>query len=73
MFYISRLFSSKKKDDIDGLMQEVRNSIAKALQLRRSCTNLSIYRVPFVVQSLISVLHLAWFVPDRAIVDHIVS
>ena len=29
---------------IDGLVQERRNSIANALELRLSCTNLSIYR-----------------------------
>ena len=30
---------------IDGLMQEKRNSIDNALQLRLSCTNLSIYSI----------------------------
>ena len=30
-------------DKIDGLMQERRNSIANALELRLSCTNPSIY------------------------------
>ena len=31
-----------KKHDIDGLVQERRNSIATALELRLSCTNPSI-------------------------------
>ena len=33
---------SKNINDIDGLLQERRNSIADALELRLSCTNLSI-------------------------------
>ena len=33
----------RRTDDIDGLVQERRNSIANALELRHSCTNPSIY------------------------------
>ena len=40
---LSELFGEKITSDIDGLVQERRNSIAKALELRLSCTNPSIY------------------------------
>ena len=34
-----RALETKKKVDIDELVQERRNSIVNALELRRSCTN----------------------------------
>ena len=38
-YYISETLESRSGQEIDGLVQEIGNSIANALELRLSCTN----------------------------------
>ena len=47
MGHFYQLFRAKWLQDMDGLVQERRNSIANALDLCFSCTNLEIWRVDF--------------------------
>ena len=59
-------------DHVDGLVQERRNSIANALELRLSCTNPSIYsNNEYVFNVGCSYVHRRWYIsPPKASINN---
>ena len=52
-------------DDIDGLMQERRKSIANALELHLTCTKPSIWFICILYHCLTSICTCRWHIPER--------